>query len=98
MHLNHLPRPGRSVSQVHHGSTISGVLCPLGELIQAVTFLADVNCPGSQEDVVSNWEPAHSLVEDSISGAEIASCLLAVAVAHLPLCLPWAVMGQSAVR
>ena len=37
--------------------------------------------------MVSNWEPAHSLVEDSISGAEIASCLLAVAVAHLPLCL-----------
>ena len=60
MCLNHLPRPGRSVSQVHHGSTISGVLCPLGELIQAVTFLADVNCPGSQEDVVSNWEPAQS--------------------------------------
>ena len=29
------------------------------------TLLADVNHPGSQEDVVSNWEPAHSLAEDA---------------------------------
>ena len=37
--------------------------------------------------MVSNWEPAHSLVEDAVSGAEIARapCLPAVAVAHLPL-------------
>jgi len=54
-----------------------------------VTLLADVNCLGSQEDLVSNWEPAHSLVEDTISGAEIASCLLALAIACLPLCLWW---------
>ena len=51
----------------------------------AVTLLADVNCPGSLEDLVSNWEPAHSLVEDAVSGAEIAPCLLALAVACLPL-------------
>ena len=50
-----------------------------------MTLLADVNCPGSQEDLVSNWEPAHSLVEDAISGAEIAPRLLALAVACLPL-------------
>ena len=52
-------------------------------------LLADVNRPGSQEDLVSNWEPAHSLVEDAISGAEIviAPCLLALVVASLPLCL-----------
>ena len=52
-------------------------------------LLADVNRPGSQEDLVSNWEPAHSLVEDAISGAEIVIvlCLLALAVASLPLCL-----------
>ena len=31
--------------------------------------------------MVSNWEPAHSLVEDAISGAEFALCLLALAVA-----------------
>ena len=53
----------------------------------AATILADVNCPGSQEDLVINWEPAHSLVKDAMSGAVIAPCLLALAVAHLPLCL-----------
>ena len=53
----------------------------------AATILADVNHPGFQEDLVSNWEPAHNLVEDAISGAEIAPCFLALAVAHLPLCL-----------
>ena len=39
--------------------------------------------------MVSNREPAHSLVEYAVSGAEItaAPCLLALAVAHLPLCL-----------
>ena len=31
---------------------------PLGSLPQAVTLLADVNHPRSQEDVVSNWQPA----------------------------------------
>ena len=43
-----------------------------------MTLLADVSCPGSQEDVVSNWEPPHSLVEDAVSGAETeaAPCLL----------------------
>ena len=43
---------------------------------------------------VSNWEPAHSLVEDAISGAQIAPCLLALAVVSLPLCLRWG-MGWS---
>ena len=38
----------------------------------AATLLVDVNCPRSQEDLVSNWEPARSLVEDTVSGAEIA--------------------------
>ena len=60
----------------------------------AATLLADVNCLGSQEDLVNNWELAHSLVEDAISGAEIAPRLPALAVAHLPLCL-WQGMGQS---
>ena len=54
-----------------------------------MTLLADTNCPGTHEDVVSNWEPAHSLVEDAVSGAELAAapCLLALAVAGQPLCL-----------
>jgi len=37
-----------------------------------VTLSTDVNWLGSQEDLVNNWEPARSLVEDAISGAEIA--------------------------
>ena len=52
-----------------------------------MTFLANVNCPGSQEDTVGNWQPAHSSVGGVVSGAEIAValCLLPLAVAHLPL-------------
>ena len=45
--------------------------------------------------LVSNWEPTHSLVEDAISGAKIASHLLALAAAHLPLCLQW---GKGLIR
>ena len=39
--------------------------------------MASVNHLGFQEDGVSSWKPAHSLVEDAVSGAEIAaaSCL-----------------------
>ena len=49
----------------------------------------DVNHLGSQEDVVSSWEPSHSLVDDAISGAEIAAapCLPALVITSLPLCL-----------
>ena len=56
---------------------------PLGSWSQAVTLLADVNRPGSQEDEVSKWEPAHGLVEDAVSGPKIAAapCLLALALA-----------------
>jgi len=62
---------------------------PLGSWSLAVTLLADVYPPGSQEDLVSNWEPGHSLVEDAFSGAKIAPRLLALDVACLPLCLWW---------
>ena len=30
-----------------------------------MTLLADVNCSGSWENLVSNWEPAHGLLEDA---------------------------------
>ena len=60
-----------------------------------MTLLADLNHSGSKEDSVSNWEPAHSLVEDAVFEAEIASCLPALAVACLPLCL-W--QGAGLVR
>ena len=49
-----------------------------------MTLLADVNSPGSQEDLVNNWEPAHSFVEDSISGPRL---LLAFLLWLLPACL-----------
>ena len=64
----------------------SQVCCvsPLGSWSLTVTLLADVNHPGSQEDFTSNWEPAHSLVEDAVPGAEIAPRLLALGV---PACL-----------
>ena len=54
-----------------------------------MALLPDVSHPGSQEDVVSNRLPARSLVEDVVSGAEIAAapCLQSLAVVHLPLCL-----------
>ena len=35
---------------------------PLGSRSQAEILLADVNHSASQEDLVSSWEPAHSLV------------------------------------
>ena len=67
----------------------SQVCCvsPLGCSSLAATLLVDVNHPRSQEDLVSNWEPAHTLVDDAVSGAEIAPCLPALAVSYLPLCL-----------
>ena len=37
-----------------------------------MTLLLDVNRPGSQEHLVSNWEPARNLVEDATFGAQIA--------------------------
>ena len=65
------------------------LVSPLGSWSQAVTLLGDVNHPGSQEDVVSNCKPAHSLVGVVASGAEITAvpCLPALIVKCLPLCL-----------
>ena len=67
----------------------------LGSWSLAATLQADVNRPESQEVLVSNWEPAHSLVEDATSGAEFASHLLALAAPCLPPCLRRG-MGRSA--
>ena len=46
---------------------------------------------GSQEDLVSNWEPARRLVGDAVSGAKFAPYLPALAVSCLPPCLRWPV-------
>ena len=58
-------------------------MSPLESWSQAATILADVNHPGYQENVVSSWDPAQSLLEDAIFGAENVA-------AHCckPACLP----------
>lgn len=48
-----------------------GHASPQGSWSQAVTLLADINHPECQEDMVSDWQPAHSLVGDVVSEAEI---------------------------
>ena len=69
------PLPRCSVSWVHSRSTISSVPCvSSGELISGCD--PPGRCQPSQENLVSNWEPALSLVEDAVSGAEIAPCWL----------------------
>ena len=60
-----------------------------------MTLQVDVNRTGSQENLVSNWEPARSLVQNAISGAKFTPALQALAVARLPLCLRRG-MGWSA--
>ena len=89
MHLIHFPGPSRSVSQCTTTAQSQVYqVSPLGSWSQVVTLLTYVNRPRSQEDLVSNWEPAQ-FGGRCISGAEIvmAYCLPAPAVTHLPLCL-----------
>ena len=64
-------------------SAVSGV--SLGNWSLAATLLADVNCPGSQEALVSNWGPACSLVEDASLGPRSP---LSGSGCHLPASLP----------
>ena len=76
---------------MHHDSTVPGVLCVSSGML---TSGCDNPCrcqpsriPGRE---VSKWEPAHSLVEDMVSGVETAAaapCIQALAVFCLPLCL-----------
>ena len=79
----HLPRP----CCLYNWHTFTGMPCVSpGELISGCD--PPGRCQPSRISG-SNWEPAHNLVEDAISGAEIAPCLLALAVTSLPLCLWW---------
>ena len=57
--------------------------------------MVDVNHPGSQEDMVSSWEPIHSLVEDAVYGPEMAAapCLPALAVTACPSASGWGGSG-----
>ena len=92
LHLVHLPDPGGSVSWVCHEGTVPDVPCvSSGELISGCDTpgRCDPSRIPSQEDVIINSQPAHSLVEDAVSGAEFAGapCLPSLTVVHLPLCL-----------
>ena len=60
--------PGCTTRALSHGYRVP----PLGSSSLTVALLVDVSRPGSQEDLLSNWEPAHSFVEDAFSGSEIA--------------------------
>ena len=75
--------------RVRSRSAVSGV-----PYVSSQELISDCNCPGGYQPPriprrLSNWEPALGLVEDAISGNEIALCLPALAAAHLPLCLWW---------
>ena len=85
----HLPIPSHSVSWVAE-CTPSQVCCVplLGSLSLAATLQVDVNCPASQEVLVSNWKPDHSLVGDAISGAKFVPFWLWLLRA-CPPCFQW---------
>ena len=107
MCLNHLPGPSCWVSWVRCDSPISSVPCvSSGKLTSGCYLLADVNCPGSQEDVVSNWEPAHSLVENAGLGLRLQqplafsfwlslACLSASGAGEGPVCSRFPLLWYS---
>ena len=64
----HLPCPSCCFLGVQQEYCLRCAMC----LLWGANLLVDVNRPGYQEDLVSNWEPACSLVEDAISVAKIA--------------------------
>ena len=90
LRLYHLPGLGRLVSWVRHESIVWGVLCiSSGELISGCDPPGRCQPPGSQEDVVSSWEPAHSLVEDAgLWGWDCSSPLPSGSGCRVPASLP----------
>jgi len=84
MHLNHLPGTGQLVSQV------SSQVChvsPLGSWSQAVTLLADINCP--RNTWLATGSPLTVWWRMPVSGAKIGAApyLPALAVTRLSLCI-----------
>ena len=84
-----LPCPSLSVSWEPR---LRCAVCLFWRTDLAATLLVDVNHPGSQEDLVSNWEPARSLVEDAVSEAEMPPACLSVSggawASPQPACSP----------
>ena len=89
MHLNDLPSLGCYFPSVLWKHSPRRPCVSSGRLMSGCDTLGRCQPSRIQEDVVSNWEPAQSLVEDAISGAKIAEvpCLPALAITLLPLCL-----------
>lgn len=86
--LGLLTEPSHLGSQLSCKGTVPGGSCASpGELVSGYDTPGRSKCPGSQEDMSSNWKP-HSLMADSVSGVKIveAPCLPPLAVVHLLLC------------
>ena len=68
----HIPGPGLLVFRVCPKGTNPGLLCvSSGELISGCDTPGRCEPSGSQDDVVSNQQPAHSLMEDAVSGSRL---------------------------
>ena len=89
VHLNHLPSPGPSVFQLHLESTTSGVpYVSSGELISGCDSPGRCQ-PSARKICLATGHLLTVWWRMQVSGVEIAPCLLALAVAYLPLCLQW---------
>ena len=60
-----------------------------------MTLLVAVNHLGSQEDMVSNRQPAHSLVEDVVSGSDRSGPLSSDSGCCTPASLPPGMEGLN---
>ena len=89
VHLNHLPGPSCSVPQVPRRA-LSQVCCvsPLGSWSQAATLLADINHPGSQEDVLATGISSQFGGRCPLWGWECSSPLPYGSGCHTPVSLP----------
>ena len=89
MHLMHLPSTSHSVSWVCRKDTVPGVLCVSSAELFSVCVTPGRYEPSRTPDMVINWQPAHSLGEDVISGAETAAAILPFGSGcHTPASLP----------
>ena len=88
MHLNDLPSLGCYFPSVLWKHSPRRPCVSSGRLMLGCDTLGRCQPSRIQEDVVSNWEPAQSLVEDAISGAKSRSPLPSSFGCHTPASLP----------